>query len=225
MMFGIMITAIEASRWLWNLHWVEKFSSVVSSGYHSMVQAMSESIGEDSGNTKDYGASQNIMPSMNILNNLACSPTNTSKIGSIQLVTYLTLGEENSHSFWEMTYICVINRSTMLLRWKAPPKGSARLKLISPAKRNAYSGENAFTPVEELVFNIDMSDYDDVRYCCSGANICKKCWPLMTIAIKVIDSALRENFSFTHILWVYSVPCGVHCWVCDARARRWLKFI
>ncbi|KAI3971088.1 hypothetical protein MKW92_031902, partial [Papaver armeniacum] len=58
-------------------HWNN--SSVISFGYHSMVQAMSESIGEDSGNTKDYGASQNIMPSLNILNNLACSPTNTSQ--------------------------------------------------------------------------------------------------------------------------------------------------
>ncbi|KAI3990637.1 hypothetical protein MKX01_022937, partial [Papaver californicum] len=47
--------------------------------YPSMVQAISEQKGEDSGNTRDYGASQNIIPSLNILNNMACSSTNTSQ--------------------------------------------------------------------------------------------------------------------------------------------------
>lgn len=58
-----------------------------------------------------------------------------------------------------------------------------------PARRQAYKGDTSasgFKPVErELVFDIDLTDYDDVRNSSKGTDMSRKCWVLMHVAIQV----------------------------------------
>jgi hypothetical protein len=43
-----------------------------------------------------------------------------------------------------------------------------------------------FKPVQrELVIDIDMTDYDELRTCGSGGHICSRCWPFIAVAIQV----------------------------------------
>jgi hypothetical protein len=63
----------------------------------------------------------------------------------------------------------------------------------------------------ELVIDIDISDYDELRTCGSGGHICTKCWPFMAVAIQVglfvwVGGAEQGNTTHAGILARCRVP-------------------
>lgn len=155
---------------------------------------------------------------------------------------WLAYGNDGKHPQGDSTYFsrrefCFTLQGDVFVRYQSFQDGMAlaaalRAKLPSkidigplysrdPAQKKLFEGSGQFYPVaRELVFDIDLTDYDDVRTCGSGAHVCSRCWPLMAAAIQVVDHGLKQDFGFRHVLWVFSGRRGVHCWVCDSRARK-----
>jgi DNA primase small subunit len=87
---------------------------------------------------------------------------------------------------------------------------------VQPDKRKAMT---VLPQERELVFDIDMSDYDKVRSCCKGKRVCQSCWTWMSTAAKVLRDVVSRDFGYTVMMPVFSGRRGVHLWICDDRAR------
>lgn len=147
---------------------------------------------------------------------------------------WLGYGEE---SYMERREISMTLPGDVYLRWKSFATAEAlvaTLKAQTPIKLDIGAVYNfppkdkgaILTPLvpqeKELVFDIDMTDYDDVIGNLAGGSeveVCDRNWRYMSTAVQVMDAALREDFGFSQIMWVYSGRRGIHCWVADARAR------
>lgn len=75
---------------------------------------------------------------------------------------------------------------------------------------------NARAVGKELVFDIDLTDYS--RDCCVEKSVCRRCFTLIKVAVKLLDYSLREEFGFEKIGFVFSGRRGIHCWVTDDMA-------
>lgn len=140
---------------------------------------------------------------------LTRSFTNREFAFTLQNDAYLRYQSFSSWDEWKKE-VCRLNPS----RFEIGPVYSAK-----PKDRKTMQ-KATFRPVErELVFDIDMTDYDEIRTCCSDKSICARCWRLIAVAVEVLDSVLREDFGFRHLIWVYSGRRGIHCWVSDPEAR------
>lgn len=121
-------------------------------------------------------------------------------------------------------YLCFRDAADMrkLIEAKNPHKIDIGPLYTFPPKKHKMVKAADFKPVErELVFDIDLTDYDEVRLGCTPDQMWERgSWQYMAVAMKVVDAAIREDFGYKHLLWVFSGRRGVHCWVCDPAARK-----
>uniref|UniRef100_A0A1I8B1P1 DNA primase n=1 Tax=Meloidogyne hapla TaxID=6305 RepID=A0A1I8B1P1_MELHA len=146
------------------------------------------------------------------------------------ILKWLSYGKDNLLTNREFAFILKDDFHIRFLSFRTQEEFKEKLMRTNPTKIDIGAVYNRppsdrkkvgdFYPVErELVFDIDLTDYDSIRNCCKEATICNKCWRWIIIAVKVLNLLLKSQFGFKHLLWVFSGRRGIHCWVADQKAR------
>lgn len=63
--------------------------------------------------------------------------------------------------------------------FSAPPSEKKKFTVFQPVQR-------------ELIFDIDLTDYDFLQVDASKVETCDACWPIMAVAVKTMDRMLRR---------------------------------
>lgn len=128
--------------------------------------------------------------------------------------------------------LCIENVDACYIRWLSVP-AHADLRVLFKEKRvekfhtgAIFSNEPRFkkkglemSPVErELVFDIDVNDYDVWGIDANDIDSCDYAWPIVAFGMKMVKHVLQHHFGFENMLLVYSGRRGAHMSVYDARA-------
>ena len=122
-------------------------------------------------------------------------------------------------------------RFTRNISFKTPSNLVEYLSTVAP--KSAYVGAIYDPPPQpsvsitklrwlgrELVFDLDLTDYDDVRTCGKGKeHVCPRCWRIAQDAILFVIETLEEDFGFEKIVCLFSGRRGFHVWVLDDIAK------
>lgn len=75
--------------------------------------------------------------------------------------------------------------------------------------------EKVIPEFKEFVVDVDLSDYDNIRTCCSGKTLCSQCWIFVKSAAMITPIIMKLAFGYSNVLWFFSGCRGIHGWFYD----------